>query len=193
MTNYYLNIALFLIGLAFTCLCWFIGWRQLYLDRYRQSLFEIRDNLFDIARAGAIDFSDPLYGKMRNALHLRIRFAHRFNVVDFLTTRFLIEKYDIEIKDFYGERIKLIEKISNIELREKLLAIENHANLLTVEYFVHSSATLHFVIQPLIAILLAVKIIREGYKRKLDSDLKRRVILMDNASESDENGPMLAF
>ena len=193
MTEDYLNIALFLFGVGASAICWYAGWRSLYLDKYRQSLFELRDQLFDVARDGKIPFDDPLYGKMRNAIHLRIRFAHRFAFSDLILTNYLVKRFRIEVKDFYAERLKLIAALPDPELRTQLREIEENANRLTISYFYRASALLRFIVGPIFSLLLAIRIVREGYKRKLNIEITRRVILMDNASESDDGGPMLAW
>ena len=40
---------------------WFIGWRRYRLDLFRQNLFALRDELFDMAATGDLAFNDPAY------------------------------------------------------------------------------------------------------------------------------------
>jgi len=46
-------------------------------DLLRQNLFEVRDSLFDDARAGKIAFDSPAYRNTRLMLNGMIRFGHR--------------------------------------------------------------------------------------------------------------------
>ena len=70
------NIELF-IGLA--CLFWFFThpWPALIVDWGRQSLFEIRDNVFLMAASGddkGLSFENKLYGDIRREINMTIRF-----------------------------------------------------------------------------------------------------------------------
>ncbi len=47
------------------------------LDRFRQEVFAVRDELFDYARAGNIDFAHPAYRLLRQSFNGFIRYAHR--------------------------------------------------------------------------------------------------------------------
>lgn len=56
-------------------------------DVYRQRLFEIRQELFDLARSGAVDFSHPAYTKLRYLMNGMIRFAPRATLPSLLVAR----------------------------------------------------------------------------------------------------------
>jgi hypothetical protein len=49
------------------------------VDIFRQRMFAIRDELFDYAEAGGIDFQDPAYQLLRNSMNGFIRYAHRLS------------------------------------------------------------------------------------------------------------------
>ena len=65
---------------------WFFygPWQRILVDLLRQRLFEIRDNVFDIAADGRISFDDPAYRFLRDFLNTIIRFADRVSVPRFL-------------------------------------------------------------------------------------------------------------
>src|SRR4051812_41355603 len=63
--------------LAIGTFLWLIGWRRYRLDVFRQRLFALRDELFDVAAAGEIDFNDFAYGGLRLLINSIIRFGHR--------------------------------------------------------------------------------------------------------------------
>ncbi len=72
----------FFIGLA--CLFWFFGrlWPALMVDWGRQSLFEVRDNIFLLAASGDFDsfgFNDELYQTIRTELNSMIRYLEDIN------------------------------------------------------------------------------------------------------------------
>ncbi len=55
--------------------------RSLLLDILRQRLFAIRDELFDFAADGGIEFNDPTYRELRDDINSLIRFAHKLSFV----------------------------------------------------------------------------------------------------------------
>ena len=69
-----LHLAVALIAMWFLYFC---CWREYKVDSFRQSLFAVRDDLFDYADSGRIDFNDPAYTLLRNLINGLIRFAHR--------------------------------------------------------------------------------------------------------------------
>ena len=69
--------ALSLMGL--TILCFWL-YRDYRLDLFRDRLFALRDELFDLAAAGKIDFNSQAYGMLRTTLNGFIRFSHRFGI-----------------------------------------------------------------------------------------------------------------
>jgi hypothetical protein len=66
--------------MAFACL--FYGpWQAVCTDVARQLIFERRDALFDLARAGKLDFASPEYKAIRRMMEGMIRFAHELTWV----------------------------------------------------------------------------------------------------------------
>ncbi len=55
---------------------WHWLWRRSCQERLRQDLFDVRDELFDYARSGKIDFSDDAYVMLRSSINSMIRFSH---------------------------------------------------------------------------------------------------------------------
>jgi hypothetical protein len=55
-------------------------YRDYRVDLFRQRMFALRDELFELAASGRIAFDDPAYGKLRSMLNGYIRFAHRISV-----------------------------------------------------------------------------------------------------------------
>jgi hypothetical protein len=66
--------------IAFACL--FYGpWQAVCTDAARQLIFERRDALFDLARAGQLDFASPEYKAVRRIMEGMIRYAHELTWV----------------------------------------------------------------------------------------------------------------
>lgn len=67
-------------------LVWFFSrpWQSLWTAVSRQHLFELRDRLFDIAADERIEFSDPVYCRLREYLNGCIRFTHKITFGSFV-------------------------------------------------------------------------------------------------------------
>lgn len=107
-----ISVVHFVLGALAIFLLWHLGVRPYLLDRFREELFILRDDLFDYAADGNIDFDDPNYGAVREWLNGSIRLAHRFGPVDTLLMSAFgraAEREHPEIK----ERKQRIEQIAD--------------------------------------------------------------------------------
>lgn len=68
-----------LVGLAGLWAIWYYLWKPQRVDIFRQKLFALRDELFDIAANGEVSFDDPAYTRLRFLLNGMIRYAHRIS------------------------------------------------------------------------------------------------------------------
>ena len=78
-----------LAALLFLLLVLFNSYRE---DRFRQQLFELRDQLFDDAVAGRISFDSKAYRATRFILNGMLRFAHRVSLSRFVVAMPLIRQ-----------------------------------------------------------------------------------------------------
>ncbi len=74
-----------------TCLIFIVGvivslWSDFRVDQFRQRMFAIRDELFDYAASGAIDFNDPAYRLLRQSMNGFIRYGHQLTLFRLLLT-----------------------------------------------------------------------------------------------------------
>jgi hypothetical protein len=76
ITALYSTISLALLAvLAMHCL------RDLAVDWFRQDMFAVRDEIFDLAAKGELSFDDPVYGLLRTTMNGFIRFGHRVSLL----------------------------------------------------------------------------------------------------------------
>ena len=93
-------------------------WQTYCTDAARQTLFEVRAELFDMARGGELSFESEEYRAIRKALNQNIRYAHvltiwRFlNVIGFLRKHGLLEQK--------SELTRAIDSIEDDNLRAKV-------------------------------------------------------------------------
>src|SRR5580658_4090425 len=72
------------MGLAAIWILLFKLVRDYRIDALRNRLFALRDDLFDYASAGNVEFDEPAYFKLRGVINSLIRFAHRLTFTRFL-------------------------------------------------------------------------------------------------------------
>lgn len=70
-----IETVLFAFCIYWFFLFWVIFYRQYRIDEFRQRVFALRDELFDYAADGAIEFENPAYVKLRRSMNGAIRFA----------------------------------------------------------------------------------------------------------------------
>jgi len=62
----------------------FLFWKDYCLDSFRQSVFELRDELFLYAAHGHISFQHPAYKNLRDRMNAAIRYGHGFTLARFV-------------------------------------------------------------------------------------------------------------
>lgn len=116
--------AVMLLHVAINALIlWFVWhgpWRRACQERYRQKLFEVRDELFDFARQGGIPFTNPAYVALRSHINGMIRFSHRISVTR-LATFILLQRY---IGEMPQSRPPLETVLASVEDEETKAALK---------------------------------------------------------------------
>lgn len=74
-----------LLGLILLFLLFYWAWQQYVIDVTRQRLFELRDQLFDMATQGTLQRDSETYRTLRKMFNATIRFTHEMDWVHFLT------------------------------------------------------------------------------------------------------------
>jgi hypothetical protein len=70
-----------LAGLVALWGMWYFLLKEQRIDQFREELFAIRDELFDMAANGELKFQQSAYTEFRVLLNGMLRFAHRANLV----------------------------------------------------------------------------------------------------------------
>ncbi|MBI1346790.1 hypothetical protein GC163_10940 [bacterium] len=137
-----------LISCALIWILFFWFWRDYRLNRFRQTLFELRDDLFDLARSGKIDYSHPAYVMLRNTINGTIQFGHKFGILDFIALAVAAPKNQLEVTSL---RKELDEACSELDqsTKEAIQAIYDKMHIRVIEQvvltsFILSSATALF-------------------------------------------------
>ncbi|HOP78677.1 MAG TPA: hypothetical protein PLD05_14400 [Thermogutta sp.] len=124
----YIGVVLLLVF----CGYFYIPYQAYRLDLFRQRLFEIRDELFDKAADGVIDFKSPLYRKTRDIINGYIRFGHRYRC-GYLISRalfFLVESRSRDEDDITSFLMQLSQLDEQAQSAILLALVQSHAELI---------------------------------------------------------------
>jgi hypothetical protein len=143
------TISIFLLALFFFWL-----YRDYRMDLFRQRLFSLRDELFDVAQAGALPFAHPAYGLLRMTLNGFIRFGGRLGMV---TVLWLVWSRPDRWLGAAGHRgfVQRWDESSrelNAETKTKLEGIITRMHIAVIDHLVFTSLTLLLALVPLIAL-----------------------------------------
>jgi hypothetical protein len=128
-------------------LCLMVLYNDYRVDRLRQDLFAVRDDLFDEARTGTISFDSDAYVEIRAMCNGLIRFGHTVSLLDFLM--FVATTSRETIEEVNGAMDRFIGSMSAND-REVALRYVDRANRAVVEHLARSPFILVTVLLPLV-------------------------------------------
>lgn len=70
------------IALAGLWILFFFFYKRYRLDVFRQKMFAIRDDLFDLAQSGKLEFSSDAYKLFRTLVNVNIQFGHQLGFLN---------------------------------------------------------------------------------------------------------------
>ncbi|MHB1022402.1 MAG: hypothetical protein ACYC46_04210 [Acidobacteriaceae bacterium] len=80
------------IGAAFCWVLWFYFLKKQREDSFREELFEIRAELFNLAASGEISFDNRSYVELRYLINGMLRFGHRISLTSSLIASSLADR-----------------------------------------------------------------------------------------------------
>ena len=134
----HLALSLFLLWVLM-----FLCWRSYRVDALRDRLFALRDQVFDYAATGAIEFDHPAYGRLRGTLNSMIRFAHRITF-----GRLVLAVVAHAVSPLPGELnptkdwLEALETVPSKEARERLLRFHQQMIVIMVRHMITGSPVL---------------------------------------------------
>jgi hypothetical protein len=174
-----LSSLLSLLGLAYLL---FWRYRALCMDSFRQSVFELRDELFDYAASGHIDFDHPAYGVLRNTMNGYIRFAHHMTAWYGIIFTLMLSKADREhIKDQPFESVwsKSTSQLAP-EVRKQLESFRYRMDRAVFFYFLVSCPELILLISPALLVLGVLFLVSKVGAIRVVVRFKKRFSESDN-------------
>jgi hypothetical protein len=146
----YFDSLLGIVALAGFALVFYGPWQWVCTDWARQTIFESRDRLFDLAHTGELSFEATNYRAIRASLNCLIRFAHEVTWAEFLTL-------------YMGLRRILDSELKKSHLKQAVDSIENEATRAKVNKLVDDAQRavvlmMAFKSLPLCVLLIATQV-----------------------------------
>ena len=121
-------------------------------DAFRQIMFQLRDELFDEARKGTINFDDDAYIMLRSAINGFIRFGHKLNLMQVILLHITLkENY---VNEPFSERLK---KNCTDEQKEIIISYYTRMSNHIIEHLILSSYILLLIMS--ITFMLVIPIL----------------------------------
>ena len=126
------------LGLAGIWAMWHFLWKPQRVDIFRQRLFTLRSELFDLAADGEIAFNAPAYTRLRFLLNGMIQYAHRISLPLLLLSVFLMKNAPETNRPDWEEALPNIPE----EAQRKLRSIHERMADVFAKHLIYGSVTL---------------------------------------------------
>lgn len=176
MAELALNLAISVASILGLWILVFWLYADLAVDRFRQEIFTLRDELFDLAATGPLQFEDPVYGLLRSTMNGFIRFAHRIGLGRVLITPLIVAPLQVENEPTFSERYSRATAESSAEARDAADGILLRMNIAIVRYvFTRSPVVFMTIVGP-----VAFAIFARISLRRLLGSLRGPIERLDN-------------
>lgn len=145
-----------LISLAIGCYLYFWRFRSYRIDRFRLEMFQLRDELFDEADDGLIDFDHPAYGMLRSMMNGYIRFAGRLNLWLIIALVSLTAGLDVPTEESWLKTTSTLDPV----VRDRLNAYRDRMGHLAMKHAMIVAPEAHVVGLPLLIVAIITLALR---------------------------------
>ena len=147
ITSIYTLISILILGYLF-----FWCYRSYSLARFRQDVFDLRDQLFDHAYKGLISFEHPAYGMLRSTLNGFLRFAHTLSFWQIFIFIIIVRKEKMSLPHSYEEEWEKVTRDLDDEIKTQLNQYLGALHFSILKHLIFSSPLLMVTIfAPVIA------------------------------------------
>ena len=149
--------ALVSLVLLMLLICFAYGpWQWLWTDIARQTMFEKRDQLFDMAVAGRLDFASDEYRTIRASLEQTIRFAHVMTLPRLIFSSLTTGRTG---RTETSKMERALARISNPQTHREVRAIIDGADDVMICAIAAKSPLFLMVVAPIAAMLVVAMVI----------------------------------
>jgi hypothetical protein len=155
-----------LISLALLWVFIFWVYRDFCVESFRQRVFALRDEFFDMAADGKIRFNHKSYGRLRLTMNGAIRFADDISFVQIV----LMSYFNRSSSVIMSYKAALDNEIRDLPAGERniILNFQDRLNNILIGHLLVSSPIAQFILVPLI-IYFPIKSASAWIKKKLVS------------------------
>jgi hypothetical protein len=158
-----------LVGIGIFLAILYGPWQWYRADVARQEIFEIRDEFFDVAANGRIDFRSSEYQAIRDGLNAQIRLAPRLTWPRLILFWIVVGRH-INLEQ--SNRVRAaVRRIKDQKTRDEASILVTRATIANIEMMFWKSATLMVLAIPAIASMFMFAAARET-DRALKAKLK---------------------
>ena len=150
-----------LVSIAFILFLFLWCYRDYRTDVFRQIMFKLRDELFDEARKGTINFDDDAYVMLRSAINGFIRFGHKFNLMQVILL-YVTLKTENYISEPFSERLK---KNCTDEQEKIIIAYYMRMNFHIIKHLILSSYVLLLITLMLVIPILSLLVVEKQIEK----------------------------
>lgn len=152
------QIAMVTLFTATSCTLWvlfFWLYRDYRLDYYREKLFSVRDELFDLADAGVISFDDPAYVMLRGIINGMISTGHRQGILSRLIPSLVLHDDQVAkvMVDFNSQWRKALLELDE-ETRKKIIFLQFKVHFLAIDQIIFTSSIMLFTMATVVVWLI---------------------------------------
>ena len=135
------------ISLALIWYMWCRLFPQYRLDKFRQEMFKVRNELFLFAASGAISFDDPAYRLLRRSMNGYLRYAHRMTFyqicITLLEWRFTSDRPNLAWLRSWNQALR---EIRDPVVRQQMADFHRRSTNLAIRFVVTSSILLRIAV-----------------------------------------------
>lgn len=162
MENQPFNILTLFGGMIF--LWFFVFWiyRDYCIDAFRDKIFTLRDDLFDAAASGLIDFDHPAYGLLRKTMNGLLRFGHKISFFELFVYGFVFRKNLPRRVSFSSRWEEATRQLDNTTKAKMSQFRDRMAALIVIQAVIGSPLILCILFIPLLVARLPIAIMRDA-------------------------------
>ena len=130
------SILLWSVNIGLACVLIFVCVRRYRLDALRHHLFVCRDELFDLALDGTLNFNDEAYVMLRQSINRMLRFSHKFSLARVLLIHYLCRgsAFDAVREAREREWSEALRALPNDDVRDRVQMIRTSFLLEVVKH-----------------------------------------------------------
>lgn len=180
-----IDFSLIAIGFSSIWILYFWLYKDYAIDYFRQDLFELRDELFNEAAGGLIDFNHPAYCLLRRTMNGNIRYSHRISFLNTLILSSLI-KGNVSKQPGVSFEDRLTSSMDGLPetTKKKLMNYRKRLQMIFLNHLIRESPITFVFILTLLAITIIPFILLVIFKNSVLSIAKSIVFQELDSIES---------